>query len=79
MTSQKATKNFDYTTSNNSHHTGLVKPVYERSTFQLTATAVESKEHTFKKIVNNPPYRDWGQTANQSGEVDKIWYINIHV
>ena len=45
-----ATKNFDYTTiadrlrtvsgSNNSHPTGVVKPVYERSTFPLTATAV---------------------------------------
>ena len=42
-----ATKNFDYTTitdrlrtvswSNNSHPTGVVKPVYDRSTFQLTA------------------------------------------
>ena len=45
-----ATKNFDYTTiadrhktvswSNSSHSTGMVKPVYERSTFPLTATAV---------------------------------------
>ena len=43
-------KNFDYTTitdrlrtvtwSNNSHHIGVVKPVYERSTFPLTTTAV---------------------------------------
>ena len=43
-----AIKNFDYTTnadrlrtvrgSNNSHPTGVVKPVYERSTFPLTAT-----------------------------------------
>ena len=42
-----ATKNFDYTTiadrlrtvswSNTSHPTGVVKPVYERSTFPLTA------------------------------------------
>ena len=41
---------FDYTTiadrlrtvswSNSSHPTGVVKPVYERSTFPLTATAV---------------------------------------
>ena len=47
---KKATKNFDYTTiadrfrtvmwSNSSHSTGVVKPVYERSTFHLTATAV---------------------------------------
>ena len=45
-----ATKNFDYTTikerlrtvswSNNIHPTGVVKPVYERSTFPLTATAL---------------------------------------
>ena len=45
-----ATKNLDYTTtadrlktvswSNNSQPTGVVKPVYERSTSRLTATAV---------------------------------------
>ena len=53
---KNATKNFDYTTiadrlrtvswSNSSHPTGVVKPVYERSTFPLTATAVQSKGHT---------------------------------
>ena len=47
---KNATKNFDYTTiadrlrtvswSNSSHSTGVVKPVYEHSTFPLTATAV---------------------------------------
>ena len=47
---KNATKNFDYTaiadrlrtvsSSNNNHPTGVVKPVYERSTFPLTATAV---------------------------------------
>ena len=47
---KNATKNFDYTTiadrlrtvswSNISHPTGVVKPVYERSTFPLTAIAV---------------------------------------
>ena len=47
---KNATKNFDYTTiadrlrtvswSNSSHPTGVVKPVYEHSTFPLTATAV---------------------------------------
>ena len=47
---KNATKNFDYTTiagrlktvswSNSSHPTGVVKPVYVRTTFQLTATAV---------------------------------------
>ena len=45
---KNATKNFDYTTianrlrtvswSNSSHSTGVVKPVYERSTFRLTGT-----------------------------------------
>ena len=57
---KNATKNFDYTTiadrlrtvswSNNSHPTGVVKPVYERSTFPLTATAVQSNGHTFKNL-----------------------------
>ena len=45
-----ATKNFDFTTitdrlktaswGTSSHPNGVVKPVYERSTFPLTATAV---------------------------------------
>ena len=57
---KNATKNFDYTTvadrlrtvswNNSSHQTGVVKPVYERSTFSLTATAVQSKGHTFKNL-----------------------------
>ena len=47
---KNATKSVDYTTiadrlrtvswSNSSHPTGVVKPVYERSTFPLTETAV---------------------------------------
>ena len=47
---KNATKNSDYTTiadrqrtvswSNNSYPTGVVKPVYERSTFPLTAIVV---------------------------------------
>ena len=47
---KNVTKNFDYTmisdrlrtisSINISHSTGVVKPVYERSTFPLTATAV---------------------------------------
>ena len=47
---KNATKNFDYTTianrlrtvrwSNSSHPTGVVKPVYESSTFPLTAKAL---------------------------------------
>ena len=52
---KNATKNFDYSTiadrlrtvswGKNSHPTGVVKPVYERSTFPLTATAMQSKQN----------------------------------
>ena len=52
---RNAIKNLDYTTiadrlrtvswSNCSHWPGVVKPVYERATFPLTATAVLSKGH----------------------------------
>ena len=55
-----ATKNFDYTTiadrlrtvsrNNSSYPTGVVKPVYERSTFPITASDVQSKGHTFKNL-----------------------------
>ena len=31
-----------------------------------------------KKFVNNPPYRDWGPTANQIGEVIQMWYTDIY-
>ena len=65
---KNATKHFDCTAiadrlrtvswSNNSHPTGVVKPVYGHTTFPLTAKAVLSKGHTLKKIVNNPPYID---------------------
>ena len=52
---KNASKNFDYTTIADrlrtvSHPTSVVKPVYKRSTFSLTATAVKSKEHTFKNL-----------------------------
>ena len=30
------------------------------------------------QFVNNPTYRDRGPTANQSGEVIKMKYINIY-
>ena len=36
--------------TDNIHAIGVVKPVYERSTFPLTATAVQSKGHTFKNL-----------------------------
>ena len=67
-TTQKRHQNFHYTTiadrlgtvswSNNSNQTGVVKPVYGYPTFPLTTKAVHSKGHTFKKNVNNLPYRD---------------------
>ena len=57
---KNATKIFDYTAivnrlgtvswSNNSHPTGVVKRVCERSTFRLTATAMKSKGHKFKDL-----------------------------
>ena len=56
---KNSTKTFDYTTiaerlrtvswGDDSHTTGVVKPVYEIPTFPLTAKAVWSKGHTFKK------------------------------
>ena len=49
---------------NDSHKTGVVKPVYGIPTFPVTAKAVKSKGHAFKKIVNNPPYKGRGLTAN---------------
>ena len=75
-TTQKATKNFDYTKiagrlrpvswSNDSHPTGVVKPIYGVPTFPLITQAPLSKGQTFKN-VNDPPYKDREPTANQSG------------
>ena len=55
-----ATKNFDYTTiadrlgtvslSNDSHPTGVVKPVYGIPTFPLTANAVYQKDTHLKNL-----------------------------
>ena len=36
--------------SNNSQLTGVVKPIYVRTTFPLTVKAVLSKRHTFKHL-----------------------------
>ena len=63
-----ATKNFDYTTIADRLRTvsGSI-PVIQlvwlnrltgAKPSRLTATAVLSKGHTFKKFVNNPPYVD---------------------
>ena len=58
---RNATKNFDYTTvadrlrtvswSDSSHPTGVVKPVYERSTFPLAAKVVQSIVHGTVEIL----------------------------
>ena len=58
---KSATKNFDYTTiadqlrtvswSNDSHQSGVVKPVYGIPTFPLSAKAVQSEGHTFKNLL----------------------------
>ena len=57
---KNATKNVDYTTiadrlrtvsrDNDSHPTGVVKPVYGIQTFPLTTKAVLSKGHTSKNL-----------------------------
>ena len=62
VTTQKRHKNFDYTTiadrlrtvswGNDSHPTGVVKPVYVIPTFPLTAKAVKSKGQSEKKCEN---------------------------
>ena len=36
------------------------------------------KRTHIQKILNNPPYVDWGPTANQNGEVIKMWYTNMY-
>ena len=41
---------YDGQLSYNSHPTGVVKPVYGFPTFLLTAKAVLSQRHTFKKL-----------------------------
>ena len=77
---KNATINFDYTTiadqlrtvswSNNSHPTGVVKPVYGYPSFPLATKVVYKRTHILT-FINNPPYIlvDWGPTANESGEV----------
>ena len=62
---KNATKNFDYTTiadrlrtvswSNSSHSTGVVKPVYEHSTFPLTATFDHTNRNRKKITGFTPP------------------------
>ena len=64
VTTQKLHKNFDYTTiadrlrtvswSNNSHQTGVVKPVDGIPTFPLTAHVCNKKD-THLKIKNTIP------------------------
>ena len=83
---KNATIKIDFTTipgrlrtvswSINSHTTGVVKPVNDHSTNRNSHVI---KRHTFKRNVNNVPYRDWGLTTNQTGEVIKMWYTNIYI
>ena len=56
--------------SNFSPPAGVVNR-FTSPTFILSSRYVQSNE-THLKFVNNPPYRDRGQTANQSAEVIKI-------
>ena len=72
---KNATKNFDYTTiadrlrtvswGNDSHPTGVVKPVYGIPTFPITTKALNQKDtHLKKKPINNPPYKGRGPPTN---------------
>ena len=74
---ENAIKIFDHTTiadrlrtvswSNNSHSTGMVKPVNGYSTFpQKPCNQILFKRRHISQFVNNPAYIDWGPTANQS-------------
>ena len=62
--------------SSDSHPTGVVKTVYGIPTFQLTLKLCNQK-NTHLKIVNNHPYKDRGQTANQSGESIKLLHKHV--
>ena len=63
---KKATKNFDYTTIADRRSfgvtavnpTGVVKPVYVRTTFPLNRDSRVIKSKHLYKFVNNPPDRD---------------------
>ena len=62
LTTQKRHQKFDYTLiadrlrtvswSNNSHPTGVAKPIYGIPTFPLTTKAVWSKGHTIKQLMH---------------------------
>ena len=57
--------------SNDSHQSGVVKPVNVIQTFPQSQKLCNQKD-THLKIVINPPYKDRRPTANQSGEAIKI-------
>ena len=79
---KNATKMFDYSAledqlstvswSNDSHPTGVVKPVNGIQTFPPTSTSCAVKRTYIKKFVNDHSYKDPGPTTNQSGDVMKI-------
>ena len=89
---KNASKNVDYTMiadwlrtviwSKDSHPTGVVKPVYGIPTFPQLCNQKDtqpSNSCVMKRTpIINPPHRDWGPTANQSGEAIKMWYTNIY-
>ena len=88
---KNATKNFDYTTiadrirtvswSNSSHPTGVVKPVYERSTFPLTAKVVLSIVHgkiELLIIIQTDCNKDgYMLKANRESNETLLYYLTI--
>ena len=58
--------------SNNRQTTSVIKQVYGIPAFPITTNAVQSKEHIFKKNVNNHPYKDRVPTVNQREEAIRI-------
>ena len=85
---KNATKNFDYTTiadrlmmfswCNSRHPHWCGKTGLRALNLPTDHNSHVSKRSHIYKWVNNPPYRDWGPTANQSREVIKMWYTNIY-
>ena len=86
VTTQKnANKNFDYTMiaerlrtvslSNDSHQTGVVKPVYGIPS--LPQKLCNQKDTHLKKIVNNPSCENQVPTANQSEEAALTCVITV--
>ena len=84
---KNATKNFDYTTiADRLGRSVRVKTVIQQAwltAIRLPNLQTNRNSRVIKwthilKFVKNPPYRVWGPTANQSGEVIKMRYTNIY-